>query len=133
MIDTFVRFIIVDDDIINNTLCSFIIKRVATNAEIELFNLPEKAFTYLAEGNNPNEKTTMLFLDINMPDWTGWFFLEKFDQLSEEIKKNIKIYMLSSSVDLQDREKAKLNKYVVDFIVKPLTKNKVISILAANK
>ena len=130
MIDNSIRFIIVDDDIISNTLCNVVIKRAAANVEIKLFNLPEEAFVFLAEEGSPNEKTTLLFLDINMPEWTGWMFLEKFDKLNEEIKKHIKIYMLSSSVDLQDRQRAKQNKYVLDFIVKPLTKHKVISILS---
>jgi two-component SAPR family response regulator len=124
-----VRFIIVDDDIINNTLCDFVIKRTTNNAEIKTFNFPEKGFAFIEEELMPSEETTILFLDINMPGWTGWVFLEKFDKLKEEIKKHIKIYMLSSSIDIQDIERAKANKYVVDFVVKPLTRNKVLAIL----
>jgi two-component SAPR family response regulator len=123
------HFIIVDDDTINNTLCSVIIRKIIVDAEIKTFNMPEEGFNYILNQCSCNNETTILFLDINMPGWTGWMFLEHFEELDEKIKKEIKIYMLSSSVDPQDMERAKAHKNVVDFVVKPLTKSKVLDIL----
>lgn len=125
----FSRFIIIDDDTINNTLCSVIIRRITGNeTEIQTFSIPEQGFDYIAEDDSDN-KSTLLFLDINMPGWSGWVFLENFERLDEEVKKKFRIYMLSSSVDPLDKERARTNKNVVDFVVKPLTKTKVLSIL----
>jgi two-component SAPR family response regulator len=130
--EPFSRFIIIDDDTINNTLCSVILRRIAGNeANIQTFNIPEQGFKYIAEDSS-DAISTVLFLDINMPGWSGWVFLENFERLDKEIKNKFKIYMLSSSVDPLDQERAQINKNVVDFIIKPLTKTKVLSILAEN-
>ena len=127
------RFIIIDDDIVNNTLCNVIIRRTMDNVETQAFNSPEKGFDYLIKECSSGEKTTILFLDINMPVWTGWVFLENFDKLNVELKKHIKIYMLSSSVDPLDKDRANTCENVIDFVVKPLTKIKLLSILSAYK
>jgi len=57
-----------------------------------------------------------------MPTMTGWEFLEEFDKLSENIKMQFQIFMLSSSVDPSDIERATSNPLVTDFIEKPLNK-----------
>ena len=123
-----IRFIVIDDDSVNNMVCRFVIKSAAGELEIQTFINPETGFGYIEKeyADNENEMPIVLFLDINMPTWSGWEFLENFEKLNEQIKKQIKIYMLSSSVDLKDIERARSNPYVVDYIVKPLT-TKVVS------
>jgi response regulator RpfG family c-di-GMP phosphodiesterase len=64
-----------------------------------------------------------------MPTWSGWDFLDKFEMLDAQIKNQIKVYMLSSSVDPKDMEKAKANSNVVDYIVKPLNRDIVEKII----
>jgi response regulator RpfG family c-di-GMP phosphodiesterase len=123
-------FIIIDDDNLNNMLCQVLIKRLTDKVDILTFNLPRKGFEYILTEYSNHKKKTVLFLDINMPDWTGWIFLENFERLDDSIKQCFKIYMLSSSIDPNDENRAKSNENVVDFIVKPLTKNIVLSILS---
>ncbi len=126
----FSHFIIIDDDYVNNMLCGVIIRKVMENSDIKTFTIPEEGFDYLANKCYVKEETAAVLLDINMPGWTGWVFLEHFEKLSEQIKSNIKIYMLSSSVNPEDTERARICKNVVDFLIKPLTKEKVLSILS---
>ena len=75
------RFIIIDDDLINNMLCRIVIKNLADKSEIQTFDVPETAFAYIEKEYADNEKKipTVLFLDINMPGWSGWEFLENFE------------------------------------------------------
>src|SRR5690349_11318400 len=106
------RFIVVDDNLINNLVCRTVIKSVAPQVEIETFSHPEKGFAYI-EKEYADSKTgilTVLLLDINMPVWTGWDFLDNFEKLESEVKDQIKIYMLSSSVDERDIERARSNQ-----------------------
>lgn len=65
----------------------------------------------------------MILLDINMPEMDGWGFLEEFISLKPHIEKEIIIYMVSSSIDDQDIQRA--NKYdeVSDYIVKPISRD----------
>jgi hypothetical protein len=51
----------------------------------------------------------------------GFEFLQECDKLEIEGKKNIKIFMLSSSLDPADLKKSANNKYITQFIHKPLT------------
>jgi two-component SAPR family response regulator len=116
------KFIIVDDDTINNALCQIAIKTSVKGAVVKAFTIPEEGFDYIVK--NTNEDTdiqSVVFLDLNMPRVTGWEFLEYFDKLDEQIRSRYKVYILTTSFDQRDRERAMQNKNVVDYIVKPLT------------
>ncbi len=116
------QIIVIDDDIINNMLCGYVIKAAKMDLSLQTFSVPEIGFEYIeTEFTQTTKKPTVLFLDINMPTWSGWDFLEKFEKLNEQAKSQIQIYMLTSSLDPKDKERAQQNKYVIDYIVKPLT------------
>lgn len=125
------HFIVIDDDQINNMLCKYSIRQVNGELETSTFLEPEKGFEYILSNYSTSNKfvPTVLLLDINMPTWSGWDFLDKFEKLDAQIKNQIKVYMLSSSVDPKDMEKAKANPNVVDYIVKPLNRDIVMKII----
>ncbi len=119
------RILIVDDDPHNNLLSKVVLRKSLGEVEIRDFVVPEEALEYIETEFTRNqvlEKIT-LFLDINMPTLTGWEFLDKFKAFTEPVKNQFNIYMLSSSVDPADVQRAKLNPLVIDFIEKPLNKS----------
>ncbi|WP_309641135.1 response regulator [Flavobacterium sp.] len=118
------RFILIDDDPINNIFSLMVLKKSLGDNEIMVFKHPEMGLDYIeAEFCFKNRvEETILFLDINMPTMTGWEFLEKFETFPNSVKNQFKIYMLSSTVDLLDIERAKSNRLVVGFLEKPLKK-----------
>ena len=123
------RFIIIDNDPVNNLLCSLTIKDVQDAAEIQAFNFPIDGFNYLAKEYAGTTSPSVLLLDINMAGWSGWDFLDNFEKLDDKIKRQVKIYILSSSFDVNDKHRAKENKNVVDYIEKPLSEKTVLSML----
>jgi CheY-like chemotaxis protein len=123
------RFIIIDNDPVNNLLCGLAIKDAVANADILAFTDPLKAFDYISADNERHNSTNIVLLDINMPIWSGWDFADHFENLDKKIKNCFKIYMLSSSIDNNDKLRAVENKNVVDYIEKPLTEEKVFSLL----
>ncbi len=117
------RFLIVDDDIINNKLCGFAITRVFGGVEIMSFTEPEEALVALKTyyTNDTAKEPVILLLDINMPSMTGWEFLDEFKKLDQFEHESFSIYIVSSSVDLRDKQKAEEDPLVRGFISKPLT------------
>ncbi len=64
-----------------------------------------------------------------MPSMNGWQLLEKMkEQLFEQIGK-IKVVMLTSSLNPNDRIHARLNPFVLDIVSKPLTKKSINTII----
>ncbi|WP_223170262.1 response regulator [Maribacter aquimaris] len=69
--------------------------------------------------NKGEQLPDVIFLDLNMPVMDGWEFLDEFVKLPLE---NIpRLYIVSSSIDQRDIEKAHTYTIVKDFIVKPLS------------
>jgi len=119
------RFMVVDDDRINNLVSRFMILRHCKNAELQLFTDPEIALEVVYEmaTSIDDESETVILLDINMPGISGWEFLERFAVLEETARKKFRIYLFSSSIDSNDLERAANHLMLSGFFSKPLTEN----------
>jgi response regulator RpfG family c-di-GMP phosphodiesterase len=116
------RFIVIDDDSISNMLCKKVIAKTIPDAEVITFTEPEKGLAYLLTTyEKPTSGNAILFLDINMPSMSGWEFMEQFKEAGETVKKKIHVYILSSSVNPLDKEKARTNPGIVEYLEKPLS------------
>ncbi|MCL5130211.1 MULTISPECIES: response regulator [unclassified Algibacter] len=69
----------------------------------------------------------LILLDLNMPIWDGWQFLDAFKAIPSE--KKINIYILTSSNSEADIERAKLYNIDSNYIVKPITLEKLQEVL----
>ncbi len=119
------KIICIDDDPIALLLSKLVISKSKFKSETTtLINGIDalKHFSLLNETNIRNEikETLLVFLDLNMPIIDGWELLE---ELSTKNFENIelKIILLTSSIDPIDIEKSKSFKMVIDFHPKPLT------------
>jgi response regulator RpfG family c-di-GMP phosphodiesterase len=122
------NYILVDDDPFNNIISNMEIEAALGEVNVTTFEIPEDGLVFIQHEYIKNLIPTVLFLDINMPSLSGWQFLEKFEKFSEELKFKISIYILSSSIDPRDMDKAKANKYIRGYIAKPLESNVILSI-----
>lgn len=61
----------------------------------------------------------VILLDINMPIMNGWQFLEKVSQIN--LNQPLQIYVVSSSINQEEIDKANKYEVVTDYIIKPLT------------
>jgi CheY-like chemotaxis protein len=125
---TNLKYIIVDDDPFNNIICRMIIRRTLGEVDTETFTIPEEGLAFIKQKYTTCSSHTILFLDINMPSLTGWQFLERYEKFSDKVKMQINVYLHSSSVNPHDRDKAKANKNVIGFILKPLSSEAILSI-----
>lgn len=117
--------ILVDDDPINNLINKRLIAKLKVAEQVEDYLEAEKALARIQEIDKGER--VLILLDINMPVMNGWDFLNFYHQNLPDRKD--KIVMLSSSIDFQDRKKAFTYKQVETFLEKPLTVEKMKSIL----
>jgi CheY-like chemotaxis protein len=122
-------FIMVDDDAINNMLCTISMKRyLGEDVQVKSFTEPEQGLDFIQHQFTDILQPAVLLLDVNMPTMTGWEFMEEFENFSDEAKKLIRVYILSSSIDEHDKQRANSNKNIAGFISKPLTREILVSI-----
>ncbi len=115
------RYMVVDDDPINNMICKFTIKTFDRAAEIKIFTIPEKALAFIKEEYNTRIEAvpTVLFIDVNMHTMTSWEFLDIFMQFDKWVKDQFTIYILSSSIEDFSKE-TKIYPFIQGFLSKPL-------------
>lgn len=121
MTKPFIICIVDDDDVYQFTVT----RTIETNKlakKILIFSDGEEALNFLIDNIGKNEQLPdVIFLDINMPIMDGWQFLEEYVHIKPRIGKKITIYLVSSSVDPVDLEKASKINEISDYIIKPIT------------
>ena len=121
---------LVDDDKVFQLTSSRTLRAANLTNKILQFENGEEALQFLKE--HAAETDTLpdyIFLDINMPYVDGWMFLEDYATLKLNLKKEISIYMVSSSIDPRDVNRAKQDKNVREYIIKPVSREKFIELL----
>lgn len=115
---------IIDDDKLTVKLMSILISKNEFCEEIKSFYNAQLALEQLKQNSdNHNILPDAILLDLNMPLMDGWQFLDEFIHLS--ITKNISIFIMTSSIDPADIEKAKKYNVVKNYIEKPITSKKL--------
>ena len=121
------QILCVDDDPITLMLCKKVIVKASFSKEIITSQNGEEALQYFnslkyAATEHPTKNhPQLIFLDLNMPVMGGWEFLDHFNSLEFSEFKNIKVIVLSSTIDPEDIEKSKTYPMVIDFLSKPIT------------
>lgn len=121
---------IVDDDDIFVFLTKKAIHKTTYFNEIIVFNNGLDSIEYIKENaTNPDLLPEVILLDLSMPIMDGWQFLEEYAGLKSQIEKTIVIYVVTSSISPEDLKKAKSIEEVSDFIVKPITSEKLTEVI----
>lgn len=130
MLNSFIVCIVDDDEIYQFTVTKTI-KNHNLAKKILVFSDGELAIQFLMDniGNNENVPD-VIFLDINMPIMDGWQFLEEYVHIKPRIGKKVTIYMVSSSVDPVDLERANKIGELSDYIIKPVTPDNLKDIIS---
>ena len=110
--------LVIDDNYIDNLVTRRLLEICNFAKNIILTESPEDAIESLRNGTVVPD---VIFLDIRMPLMDGFEFMKEFEKLDIS-KKNIKIYLLSSSLDPLDIQRSSDNEYITQLIHKPLTR-----------
>ncbi|HRB71607.1 response regulator [Flavobacterium sp. WV_118_3] len=128
---TNLRIAIIDDDSIFRFIFSKMVKKFPdVHTEVIGFEDGLLALNYFQANKEKSETwPDMLFVDINMPQMTGWEFMDEVCRLELDYVKNIPVFILSSSTSLADIEKINEYHFIDDYLVKPLKKTSFMELL----
>ncbi|MBC8006265.1 MAG: response regulator [Verrucomicrobia bacterium] len=118
--------LLVDDDESDNFFHTLAITDADICNQIKVVTDGRQALDYLIRSRNPDlahefPKPELIFLDINMPRVDGFEFLEEYEKFEEELKTGIVIFMLTTSLNPYDQERANKHSAIREFKNKPLT------------
>ena len=113
------QYILIDDSEFDLFLNKEFLTLAGVIGEIISYDSAADALQFIIK-ESEGIKPTVILLDIHMPVMNGFEFLEKFDLFPDHIKKRIRIFMVSSTLDVKDIQKAKDSNNVVDMLSKPL-------------
>lgn len=121
------KILLIDDDPMINFLNERILNAVLKGSkQVVHVTSVKEALTYLKQ--NDSKGNHLIFLDLNMPEKSGWDFLEVY----RTFKVSSPVMILTSSIDPTDMERSKLYPQVKKFLTKPLPV-KFVKTLFANE
>lgn len=121
---------LVDDDKVFQFITGKILRSLNVIDSLLQFENGLSLLEYLQNNfDKPESLPDVIFLDIQMPFMDGWQFLQEYSNLRISYAKQIKFYILSSSISLYDKKKAKSYNQIKDFLVKPVGRDIYTKIL----
>ncbi len=117
---------LIDDDQIYLFAMRRIIQHLELCDTVEDFSNPETALA--AFRNWPDGMPDLIMVDINMPVMDGWQFLSMYQTIVSKLSTKPALYMVSSSIDEADVERANLHPLLDGYLVKPITAEKLLAI-----
>jgi CheY-like chemotaxis protein len=122
------RVCLIDDDSIYVMLAKRLISLNNLSNTVSEYADGREAFQALQKLHaNGEALPDVIFLDVNMPIWDGWDFLDEFGKL--DLALFPEIYIVTSSSHSLDLEKAASYSIVRRSLNKPLELDDLVSIL----
>jgi CheY-like chemotaxis protein len=123
------HFIIIDDSKLDCFITEKIIQNSGLSTSIRSFVEAPKALEFIRERISDDGIENIIIVDIYMPLMNGFEFIEEFEKLPGGIVDNYSIYMLSSSINENDKNRVANYRSVKYFLNKPLQINQLSALL----
>lgn len=112
---------IIDDD----AIAVFGLKRAMANIRFTpdpvIFENGLDALEYFGQRlRDGAELPSLIFIDLNMPVMDGWDFMEEFGLLVPSERDRPEIFIMTSSIDVRDMDKAKTYGLEGNYLIKPV-------------
>ena len=122
---------IVDDDNIYQIIVRKIIGKMELFSSFSSYKNGKDAIDALKKAAENNENIPdIILLDINMPVMDGWEFMDEIVSYKSKLNQKIAIYIVSSSIAVQDKDKAKTYAEILGFLSKPITMDALYEIVS---
>lgn len=112
---------IIDDDPIYRFLINKIIGNSEADHDVMFFKNGKEALDSFTMDRN-KDLPEIILLDLEMPVMDGWDFMAEIDKF---LTDKTAIYIVSSSISYEDKEKAKSFPRITGYFSKPLDSDKI--------
>lgn len=113
------ELLMADDDSTMSFLYKLTLKKAGVRRKPRIMNNGAACIRYLEEHTEPDDTLFLILLDINMPVMDGWEFLDEIQK--KPYKNNIRVVLVTSSVNEIDKKKSTEYPQVVLYLEKPFT------------
>jgi CitB family two-component system response regulator MalR len=120
------KIFLLDDDPIVNVINEQLFRKYNAAKQYIICRTSQEAIDYITKAEPLPE---IVIIDLNIPLTNGFAFLEKF---YDRFVNNLSVYILTSSVNPEDYNKAMSYPFVKGYLKKPLTRDIVQKIIAEN-
>ena len=122
--EKFKKVFVIDDDKIYHFILKNLLSKKGIAVTPHFCENGLEALEVLKDSIEKNAVPDIILLDINMPVMDGWQFLEEYRKLKASYNLQTPIYMITSSNDQMDFERAKdYQTEIVEYVLKPLDEN----------
>ena len=124
------NFIIIDDDDIFLKLGKMYLELGNCTSSVTLYNDATMALDIITGMLEHIDKKLVVFLDLNMPILNGFGFLDLIQQVPNAFDEKLSVYIMTSSLNDDDLERAQNYPIVKKYLSKPMTMDMVNEICA---
>ncbi len=117
------KVLMIDDNELDLLISRKLISKQDSSLEFTEYSNAGEALDFLKEQSVDFD---IILLDLNMPEMTGWEFLDEYQQLDGPKSD---VYILTSSLDTRDKLKAKEYDMVKGYFDKPLKHHYIAEII----
>ncbi|SDM22505.1 Response regulator receiver domain-containing protein [Daejeonella rubra] len=126
----FPHFIIVDDSQLDCFIAEKIIQNAGSYSSVKSYMEATEAYEAIKKSvPGPADAMTIIVLDIQMPVMNGFQFVDAFEQLPADIRSNYAIFLFSSSINENDKNRLGNYPSIRRFYGKPISKDTVAQMI----
>ena len=125
-------FLLIEDNTIDQIVTTQLLKKLLGVQQVNLAKNGYEGLSWLNDFTE-KDKNLIILVDIKMAEMDGIEFLSEFEKLSDTIKSQSQIFMLSSTLDPQEIQEAENNFYVKKVLSKPLPAKQLEALILETK
>ncbi len=121
------KVLLIDDDDVFRYIVKRIIELKAPNVELIPANSCKAALEVLDRVENGYVEycPDIVLLDLDMPVMNGFEFMDTYEAKLKRLNPNLRVYIVSTTLSTEEKERARSYDSVTDFIGKPIDPEKM--------